>query len=192
MMRRQQATPTTFNLKSFLLCFFLVIDWIPPSSAALAGWISDGHSSVAPDLSSLLPTFRPKRTHSARSSSSSVTTYQHPGVSRSPLPPPPATTTTKTASSPLLCKLLPPLPEDFQARIYLVRHAETDWNAEGRVQGCAFDIGLNDVGRAQAHEAAHKLQGLPIGVIASSPLQRARTTADICTLLPIPRQRDVP
>ena len=87
------------------------------------------------------------------------------------------TSTTDTSSS--LSKLLPPLPENFKARIYLVRHAETDWNAEGRIQGCSNDIELNDDGRIQAAEVAEKLHGLPIHLIVSSHLKRSVETADI-------------
>ena len=89
------------------------------------------------------------------------------------------TSTTDTSSSSSLSKLLPPLPENFKARIYLVRHAETDWNAEGRIQGCSNDIELNDDGRIQAAEVAEKLHGLPIHLIVSSHLKRSVETADI-------------
>ena len=41
--------------------------------------------------------------------------------------------------------------------IYLVRHGETDWNLEGRLQG-GRDIPLNDLGRVQAEEAAGRLR----------------------------------
>jgi uncharacterized phosphatase len=62
--------------------------------------------------------------------------------------------------------------------IAFIRHGQTDWNAEGRMQG-STDIPLNDVGRQQAREAAQTLLGGEWDVIVSSPLQRARETASI-------------
>lgn len=64
--------------------------------------------------------------------------------------------------------------------ILLVRHGETDWNAEGRRQGQAGP-GLNDAGRAQAQQAADLLRAeyLPIDALYSSDLDRARETAEV-------------
>lgn len=64
----------------------------------------------------------------------------------------------------------------------LVRHGETDWNRERRIQG-STDIPLNDAGRAQAKDAAAALRrsldpAVPVLVVASD-LSRARETADI-------------
>ncbi|WP_294179225.1 histidine phosphatase family protein [uncultured Schumannella sp.] len=59
-----------------------------------------------------------------------------------------------------------------------IRHGQTDWNLNGRLQGSS-DIPLNDTGRAQAHEAAARLSEQRWDVIVSSPLQRARETAEI-------------
>ena len=44
-------------------------------------------------------------------------------------------------------------------KIYFIRHGETDWNAEGRLQG-QRDIPLNDLGRVQAEEAGRMLAKL--------------------------------
>lgn len=60
----------------------------------------------------------------------------------------------------------------------LVRHGETDWNRHGRLQGSS-DIPLNDTGRAQAREAAHRLSSRSWDVLVSSPLARAAETADL-------------
>jgi probable phosphoglycerate mutase len=70
--------------------------------------------------------------------------------------------------------------------IYYIRHGETDWNAEGRLQGVQ-DIPLNDLGRRQAAGAGGILGGLfardgrneaSLEFIAS-PLGRARQTMEL-------------
>ncbi len=61
---------------------------------------------------------------------------------------------------------------------YYVRHGQTDWNLNKRLQGNS-DIALNDTGIAQAHAAKDKMQGMSITTICCSPLIRARKTADI-------------
>ena len=65
-------------------------------------------------------------------------------------------------------------------KIILLRHGETIWNKEGRLQGCQ-DIPLSDAGAEQirttgAHLAA---SGIHIDHILSSPLQRAQKSAEI-------------
>jgi len=59
----------------------------------------------------------------------------------------------------------------------MVRHGETAWNAEGRVQG-QLDIPLNDVGRAQARATADVLAGHDFTAIYCSDLIRVRQTAE--------------
>jgi broad specificity phosphatase PhoE len=60
----------------------------------------------------------------------------------------------------------------------LVRHGETDWNAEQRFQGHA-DPPLNDVGRDQARALSDQLATADIDGIYTSDLGRARETAEI-------------
>ncbi len=62
-------------------------------------------------------------------------------------------------------------------RIFLVRHAQSEWNAQGRWQGQA-DPPLSDSGRQDAELAAVKLAGFS-GRVCSSPLLRAKQTAQI-------------
>ena len=62
--------------------------------------------------------------------------------------------------------------------IALIRHGQTQYNAEGRMQG-AVDIPLNDTGRQQARDAAETLRGQGWKVVVSSPMLRARETAQI-------------
>jgi broad specificity phosphatase PhoE len=62
--------------------------------------------------------------------------------------------------------------------LLLVRHGETDWNAEGRLQGHT-DTPLNDYGRRQAASLAEQLAGDGIAAIYASDLSRARETAEI-------------
>jgi probable phosphoglycerate mutase len=61
---------------------------------------------------------------------------------------------------------------------YFLRHGQTDWNVEGRIQGHT-DTPLNSTGLQQAYTAAQKLTGHPITHIVSSPLIRALKTAAI-------------
>jgi probable phosphoglycerate mutase len=60
---------------------------------------------------------------------------------------------------------------------WFLRHGETDWNAQGISQG-NVDIPLNAVGVAQAQAAADRLRRRGIATIVSSPLSRARVTAE--------------
>jgi broad specificity phosphatase PhoE len=62
--------------------------------------------------------------------------------------------------------------------ILLVRHGETDWNAEQRWQGHA-DRPLNERGREQARTLARQLSGARLAAVYSSDLARARETAEI-------------
>ncbi len=61
---------------------------------------------------------------------------------------------------------------------WFLRHGETDWNAQNLSQG-NVDIPLNPKGIAQAHQAAVWLQNRGIATIVTSPLSRARDTAQV-------------
>ncbi|WP_022880718.1 histidine phosphatase family protein [Gryllotalpicola ginsengisoli] len=62
--------------------------------------------------------------------------------------------------------------------ISLVRHGQTDWNRDKRIQGRS-DIPLNDTGRAQARETGRALKGRRFDGVYASPLRRAFETAQI-------------
>lgn len=66
---------------------------------------------------------------------------------------------------------------DGVTRIILVRHGVTTWNAEDRYQGRA-DVPLSNEGCAQALALADRLRGVPIDAAYTSPLRRARATAE--------------
>ncbi len=63
-------------------------------------------------------------------------------------------------------------------KIYLVRHGETTGDIEDRVGG-SYDDHLTEKGRAQLGETAIKLAGKNIDIIFSSPLIRAKESAEI-------------
>jgi probable phosphoglycerate mutase len=62
-------------------------------------------------------------------------------------------------------------------RIIAVRHGETAWNVDARIQG-QLDIGLNENGRSQAQKVGKALATEPITAIYSSDLSRAQATAE--------------
>ncbi len=62
-------------------------------------------------------------------------------------------------------------------RIIAIRHGETAWNVDARIQG-HLDIPLNDMGLWQAAQAGKALAGEPVAAIYSSDLLRAYVTAE--------------
>lgn len=62
--------------------------------------------------------------------------------------------------------------------LYIIRHGKTDWNEERRMQG-RTDIPLNENGRQMAREAAKEYGYINFDICYSSPLKRARETAEI-------------
>ena len=61
-------------------------------------------------------------------------------------------------------------------RIIAVRHGETAWNVDTRIQG-HLDIPLNDTGHWQARQVARALADEPLAAVYTSDLQRAHATA---------------
>ncbi|WP_428491794.1 histidine phosphatase family protein [Rhodopila sp.] len=84
----------------------------------------------------------------------------------------------------------PPADNIHPVAFWFLRHGETDWNTKDLSQG-AVDIPLNDTGLAQARAAALLLRNRGIRSLISSPLSRARVTAEIAAAeLGLPVQID--
>ena len=62
--------------------------------------------------------------------------------------------------------------------LYLIRHGETEWNKQNRLQG-NIDVPLSAEGIRMAEGAAERLSEIHFNKIYSSPLSRAFTTAEI-------------
>lgn len=62
--------------------------------------------------------------------------------------------------------------------VYVIRHGKTDWNIESRMQGQS-NIKLNEFGIKQANEVRKIIEEKNIDLIISSPLDRAKQTAEI-------------
>ena len=71
-------------------------------------------------------------------------------------------------------------------RLYLIRHGETDWNKVKKLQGKS-DIPLNAFGEHLAEETAEALAMVPFDLAYTSPLKRARRTAEL-----VLGERDIP
>jgi len=70
--------------------------------------------------------------------------------------------------------------------LYLLRHGETSWNREQRLQGIT-DVSLNDFGVRQSRRLVRWFQKTKIAAVVTSPLRRARQTADLlCQSAPRP------
>ena len=64
---------------------------------------------------------------------------------------------------------------------YLLRHGETSWNADNNRYCGRTDIDLTEKGIRQAHKVREQLKGVAFDGIFSSPLKRARITAEIAS-----------
>ncbi len=84
----------------------------------------------------------------------------------------------------------PPADKLRPVAFWFLRHGETDWNAQNLSQG-NVDIPLNETGLAQARSASLLLRNRGIRSLISSPLSRARVTAEIAAAeLGVPVQID--
>lgn len=77
--------------------------------------------------------------------------------------------------------------KSLSTRVILVRHGQSTYNQQQRIQGRTDESILTDAGRAAARQIAPALSGITFDAIYSSPLQRAKETAEIiqsCLLNP--------
>jgi len=70
--------------------------------------------------------------------------------------------------------------------VWLLRHAETEWSRDGRHTG-RTDVPLTDEGRDRARALRKRIDGHEFALVLSSPLSRARETAELAGLIPEPR-----
>jgi len=68
-----------------------------------------------------------------------------------------------------------------RTELWLVRHGETAWSAEGRHTGRS-DVPLSPEGEEQARGLAARLPPGPFDLVLASPLERARRTAELAGL----------
>jgi probable phosphoglycerate mutase len=79
---------------------------------------------------------------------------------------------------------------DDVTRVVAIRHGETAWNVDTRIQG-QLDIDLNDTGREQARRMARALTGDGLSAVYASDLRRASATAQaLCESVGLPLQCD--
>ena len=68
--------------------------------------------------------------------------------------------------------------ESDEMKIYFVRHGETKWNTEKKIQG-QTDIELNEFGRILATKTGKGMEDVRFDMVFSSPLKRAYETAEL-------------
>jgi len=68
-------------------------------------------------------------------------------------------------------------------QVWLVRHGETEWSRDGRHTG-RTDLPLTSAGEERAHALGDLLSRHAFALVLSSPLQRARRTAELASLTP--------
>lgn len=71
-------------------------------------------------------------------------------------------------------------------KLYIIRHGETSWNKERRLQGRS-NIALNERGRELARKTAQGMRDIPFDMAFTSPLERAKETARL-----VLEDRDIP
>jgi len=72
---------------------------------------------------------------------------------------------------------------DYEPELWLIRHGETEWSLNRRHTG-RTDLPLIPAGEAEARALAPRLAGIHFDLVLSSPLSRARRTAELAGLSP--------
>jgi probable phosphoglycerate mutase len=67
----------------------------------------------------------------------------------------------------------------LSTRVIIVRHGQSSYNSQGRIQGRSDDSILTEKGKTDAAQVADILKNIPIDAAYCSPLQRAKSTAEI-------------
>lgn len=67
----------------------------------------------------------------------------------------------------------------MSTRVIIVRHGQSSYNSQGRIQGRSDDSVLTEKGKADALLVANTLKNIQIDAVYCSPLQRAKSTAEI-------------
>ncbi|PSB02826.1 histidine phosphatase family protein [Merismopedia glauca] len=67
----------------------------------------------------------------------------------------------------------------MSTRVIIVRHGQSSYNSQGRIQGRSDDSILTEKGKADAAQVANTLKSIQIDAAYCSPLQRAKSTAEI-------------
>ncbi|PIR53135.1 hypothetical protein COU76_02785 [Candidatus Peregrinibacteria bacterium CG10_big_fil_rev_8_21_14_0_10_49_10] len=70
-------------------------------------------------------------------------------------------------------------PGEQSVCLTMVRHGETDWNVQEKVQGATKEVSLNEKGRQQVRDIAKQLKGKQFDVLLTSDLDRCTESADI-------------
>jgi probable phosphoglycerate mutase len=70
------------------------------------------------------------------------------------------------------------LPTTAVLDLWLIRHGQTEWNSQGRIQGQS-ESDLNEIGWQEAQALGERLAGIPFAGIISSDLRRTRQTTEL-------------
>lgn len=83
-----------------------------------------------------------------------------------------------------------PAADLLEPELWLVRHGETEWSRVRRHTG-RTDLPLTAEGERQARDLAPRLRAVPFDLVLTSPLVRARQTAELAGLIPEPEPQAV-
>ena len=75
------------------------------------------------------------------------------------------------------------MPQDHSKRIWLLRHAQTEWSLNGRHTGSRSDIPLTPEGEEKARDLEPIVSKIDFGLVLVSPMKRTLRTAELAGLL---------